>query len=198
MIWGASSIACVHEHDHDLGTAAGRAKSPLEGTETRGLRRMSTEPGYRAHQGCRADDSTTKPSCGENHGITLGREPRSRASVRRSGDVMKGARKSPVVSESPSLCGCITRTLPLSLNPFRTRTQHGRMHMAECRRLLFLTTCRARMIANHLRYMILVHVVALIKGCQNHIGFAMIRASSEECQAREPTEQLIPPMGWRS
>ena len=67
-----------------------------------------------------------------------------------------------------------------TLNPFRTRTQHGRMHMAECRRLLFLTTCRARMIANHLRYMILVRCSSLIKGCQNHIGFAMIRASSEE------------------
>ena len=56
---------------------------------------------------------------------------------------------------------------------------------------VFLTTCSD----DSKPYMILV---ALIKGCQNHIGFAMIRASSEECQAREPTEQLIPPMGWRS
>ena len=60
------------------------------------------------------------------------------------------------------------------LNPFRTRTQHGRMHMAGRRQLLFLTT----RLDDSKPYMIRV---ALIKGYQNHIGFAIIqRASCEE------------------
>ena len=59
------------------------------------------------------------------------------------------------------------------LNPFRTRTQHGRMHMAGRRQLLFLTTRSD----DSKPYMIRV---ALIKGFQNHIGFAIIRASDEE------------------
>ena len=61
------------------------------------------------------------------------------------------------------------------VNPFRYRTQHGRMLMAGRRRLVFLTTCSD----DNKLYMILV---ALIKGFQNHIGFAIIRASGEEWQ----------------
>ena len=58
------------------------------------------------------------------------------------------------------------------INPFRTRNQHGRTHMAGRRRLLFLTHC----LYDSKPYTILV---ALIKGFQNHIGFAIIQAESE-------------------
>ena len=70
---------------------------------------------------------------------------------------------------------CSTHTY--AFNPFRTRTQNGRTHMVGRRRLLFLTTCSD----DSKPYMILV---ALIKGFQNHIGFAIIRASGEECTGR--------------
>ena len=49
----------------------------------------------------------------------------------------------------------------------------GRMNMDGRLWLLFLTTCSD----DTKPYMILV---ALIKGFQNHIGFAIIRASDEE------------------
>ena len=50
---------------------------------------------------------------------------------------------------------------------------------------LFVTTC-----SEHSKpYMILV---SLIKGFQNHIGFAIIRASGEECQARDHQRGLYP------
>ena len=61
-------------------------------------------------------------------------------------------------------------------NPFKRRSQMGRTNMDGRRRLLFLTTCSD----DSKPYMILV---ALIKGFQNHIGFAIIRASGEEWQA---------------
>ena len=60
----------------------------------------------------------------------------------------------------------------LTLNPFRTRTQHGRTHMARRRRLQSLTNCSD----DSKPYMILV---AHIKGFQNLIGFAIIRANGE-------------------
>ena len=60
-----------------------------------------------------------------------------------------------------------------SLNPFRTRTQHSRMHMVGRWRLPFLATCSD----DSKPYMILK---ALDESYKNHIGFAIIRASGEE------------------
>ena len=56
--------------------------------------------------------------------------------------------------------------------------------MAGRRRLLFLTTCSD----DSKLYMI---IVALIKGFQNHIGFAIIRASGEEWRARKRHNRAV-------
>ena len=60
----------------------------------------------------------------------------------------------------------------------------GRSNMDGHRRLLFLTTSSD----DTKPYMILV---ALIKGFQNHIGFAIIRASGEEWQVRDTRKGLF-------
>ena len=60
---------------------------------------------------------------------------------------------------------------------------HSRKHLAGRRQRLFLTTCSDR----SKTYMILV---ALVKGFQNHIGFATIRASDEE-QSLPTSSQVL-------
>ena len=70
--------------------------------------------------------------------------------------------------------------------PMRARTDprhgkgvnHSRKHLAGRRQRLFLTTCSD----GSKPYMILV---ALVKGFQNHIGFATIRATGEECMRND-------------
>ena len=61
---------------------------------------------------------------------------------------------------------------------------HSRKYLAGRRQRLFLTTCSD----GSKPYMILV---ALVKGFQNHIGFATIRATGEEWQARERSEAPV-------
>ena len=82
----------------------------------------------------------------------------------------------------PGACPYIMR-IPLRLQPWpafpgrltfqRPELNIGRTHMAGRRRLLSITNCSD----DSKPYMILV---ALIKGVQNHTGFTIIRASSEE------------------
>ena len=66
----------------------------------------------------------------------------------------------------------------------RTELNHSRKHLAGRRQRLFLITCSD----GSKPYMILV---ALVKGFQNHIGFATTRATGEEWQARERSEAPV-------